>query len=231
MVYCCSDLHGSYEQWCKIKNFLKEDDHLFILGDCIDRRAGGLGILTEALADSRCTVLCGNHEDMFANALEEELIYGNSDYWVWIWFQNGGRITYDEWQEAGRDFDWIGRIKALPTYAEYTNPSGDHFLLSHSGATPKRGHGLDSLTSKALLWDRDCLRELHWHRDENEYHVFGHTPVLLMHNYTVECGDNAVAPLCFCDGHKINIDNGACWTDEVCLLNLDTNEVIMVGVE
>ena len=230
-TYAVSDLHGCYEQWLKIRNKLKDNDTLYVLGDCIDRQVGGLGILQEAINDPRCIVLCGNHEDMMMEALEEELEYEYADYWTYRWFSNGGKVTYEEWNEAGRDFSWISKIKALPLYAEYTNPLGEHILLSHSGATPKANHTLKSLGRKALLWDRDCLRERHWHRAENEFHVFGHTPTLLMDKYNAECLKDETAPLCFCDNHKINIDNGACWTDEVCLLNLDTGDWEMVGLE
>ena len=71
-TYAVSDLHGCYEQWLKIRNKLKDNDTLYVLGDCIDRQAGGLGILQEAIEDPRCIVLCGNHEDMMMEALEEE---------------------------------------------------------------------------------------------------------------------------------------------------------------
>ena len=32
-TYCVADLHGCYSIWKQIKNFLKEDDTLYILGD------------------------------------------------------------------------------------------------------------------------------------------------------------------------------------------------------
>lgn len=220
-VFAVSDLHGCWEQWNEIRKFLKDNDKLFILGDCIDRQSGGLAILEEALADPRCTILCGNHEDMMAEALSNEILYDESDYWTWRWFSNGGNVTFDEWQEAGRDFKWIRILKDLPLWAEYINQEGDKILLSHSGATPKSCWPLSSLSRNALLWDRNCLRECHWHREDNEYAVFGHTPVQIMDKYC-GCGKCEQAPLVFCDGHKINIDNGSCWNRQVCMVNLDT---------
>lgn len=220
-AYAVSDLHGCWEQWNEIRKFLKDDDKLYVLGDCIDRQPGGLAILEEAITDHRCTVLCGNHEDMMMEALKNEILYDESDYWTWCWFSNGGNITFEEWKEAGRDFGWIKTIKELPLWAEYVNQEGDKIIMSHSGATPKSGWSIDSLSRKTLLWDRDCLRERSWHREDNEYAVFGHTPIQIMDKYC-GCGDCKQAPLVFCDGHKINIDNGACWNRQVCLLNLDT---------
>lgn len=221
-AYAVSDLHGCWNQWNQIRNFLKEDDKLFVLGDCIDRQEGGLAILQEAINDARCVVLCGNHEDMMADALEEELEYGYSDYWIWRWFQNGGRVTYDEWQEAGRDFNWIGKIKGLPLFAEYTNKQGDRILMTHSGRVPKQGFETGPQSRRLLLWDRDHLKERKWHRLDNEFVVHGHTPITIMPFY--EGKDIEIEPgACYyCDCHKINIDNGSCWTNYVCLLDLDT---------
>ena len=221
-IYCCSDLHGCWEQWNEIRKFLKDDDKLYVLGDCIDRQPGGLAILTEALADPRCTVLCGNHEDMMMEALSSEIIYDESDYWTWRWFQNGGNITFDEWQEAGRDFGWIQRIKQLPLWAEYINQEGDKILLSHSGCVPKRNWGMDSLSRKTHLWDRDHLTDVSWHRNENEFIVHGHTPIPLMPHFKGKDVEIEPGALWYCDSHKINIDNASCWTRQVCVLDLDT---------
>lgn len=222
-TYAISDLHGSYEIWLKIHNtFLKENDKLFILGDCIDRGDGGLAILTEALNDTRCVVLCGNHEDLMINALEEEIQYGYSDYWIYKWFQNGGRITYDEWQEKGRDFSWIGRLKALSLWAEYTNKDGNKILMSHSGIVPKRNWGMDSLGRNSLLWNRDHLTDIRWHRAENEFSLHGHTPIMIMPHFSGKGVNIEPGAFYYCDGHKINIDNGTVWTKQSCVLDLDT---------
>lgn len=221
-VYAVSDLHGCWNQWNEIRKSLKEDDKLFLLGDCIDRKEGGLAILQEAMGDERVTVLCGNHEDMMMEALDEELTYGNSDYWMWRWFSNGGRITYDEWQEAGRDFSWINKIRALPLWAEYTNKDGDHILMTHSGAVPKRGWDFHPQGRRLYLWDRDHLKNFHWHRDENEFIVHGHTPIPIMPQFNGKDVEIEPGAFWYCDCHKINIDNGGVWTGNICLLDLDT---------
>ena len=221
-VFAVSDLHGCWTQWNEIHKFLKDDDKLFVLGDCIDRQSGGLAILSEAIEDPRCIVLCGNHEDMMADALDEEVRYGYSDYWIWRWFQNGGQVTYDDWQEAGRDFNWISKIKALPLWAEYVNQEGDKIILSHSGQMPKRTWSMDSLSRKSLLWDRDHINEISWHREDNEFVVHGHTPIALMPFYKGKDVEIEPGACYYCDGHKINIDNASCWTQQVCLLDLDT---------
>lgn len=233
-VYSVSDLHGCYEQWSQIRQFLKEDDTLYVLGDCIDRQTSGLGILQEAIGDPRCIVLCGNHEDMMMNALDEEVQYGYSDYWIWRWFQNGGQVTYDEWQEAGRDFGWIGRIKALPLWAEYTNVHGDHILMTHSGCLPKIGYGFDPSLRRLWVWDRDHLKEKRWHRDKNEFVVHGHTTTIhLLENLNILEESDISNPLLvkYCQNHKINIDLCAHYTGICALLNLDSLQPIYFNSE
>ena len=223
-VYAVSDLHGCWERWNDIHNFLKEDDTLYILGDCIDRHEGGLTIITEALADPRCIVLCGNHEDMMLRALEYEIKNQESDYWVWRWFQNGGEDTFNEWKAAGGDFGWIDRLKQLPLYAKYVNTEGDTIIMTHSGATPKHNWSIESLSRETLLWDRRHLQDIRWHRHDNEFVVHGHTPIPVMPFYKNK--DVVIEPgaLCYCDGHKINLDTGGVWTGYFCVLDLDTFE-------
>ena len=230
-VYAVADLHGCWAQWNSIRNFLKEDDKLFVLGDCIDRGDSGLAILQEALDDPRCMVLCGNHEDMMADALDEEVRYGYSDYWIWRWFQNGGRTTYEQWQEAGMDFSWIGKIKGLPLFAEYTNTQGDRILMTHSGRVPRKGYENSPQSRRLLLWDRDHLKERKWHREENEFIVHGHTPILIMPQFDGKDVEIEPGAFHYCDGHKINIDNASFHTGNVCLLDLDTYDEHIFGVD
>lgn len=230
-VYAVADLHGCWTQWNSIRNFLKEDDKLFVLGDCIDRGDSGLAILQEVLDNPRCVVLCGNHEDMMADALDEEARYGYSDYWIWRWFQNGGRTTYDQWQEAGMDFSWIGKIKGLPLFAEYTNIQGDRILMTHSGRVPRKGYENSPQSRRLLLWDRDHLKERKWHREENEFIVHGHTPILIMPQFDGKDVEIEPGAFHYCDGHKINIDNAGYHTGNICLLDLDTYDEHIFGVD
>lgn len=233
-VYAVADLHGCWTQWNSIRNFLKEDDKLFVLGDCIDRGDSGLAILQEALDDPRCTVLCGNHEDMMADALDEEVRYGYSDYWIWRWFQNGGRITYDQWQEAGMDFSWIGKIKGLPLFAEYTNTQGDRILMTHSGRIPRKGYENSPQSRRLLLWDRDHLKERKWHREENEFIVHGHTTIIhLLEDLNILEESDIAHPriIKYCDKHKINIDLCSYYTGICALLDLDSLKPIYFNLE
>lgn len=225
-IFACSDLHGCYEQWLAIQKFCKDSDKIYVLGDCIDRGPDPMGVLKSVLDDPRATLLCGNHEDMMMQALDEERTFGSSDYWMWIWFNNGGRITYNQWQEDGMDYSWIERIQKLPTYAKYTNTEGYTLVMTHSGAVPKTGYDVSSLSRKTQIWDRDHLDDMQWHRDEHEISLFGHTPIECLSDYNAiwEIGTAEPGAVWFCEGHKCDIDNGGFYTGNICLLDLDTYE-------
>ena len=228
--FAVSDLHGCYKQWKQIQAFCSPNDRIFVLGDCIDRGADGFKVLKSVLNDSRTTLLCGNHEDMMAEALLEEVDYGFADYWSWRWFSNGGQVTYDGWQEDGRNFDWISVLRNLPLWAKYTNKDGFEIIMTHSGVTPKTGYDISTCPRKALLWDRDHLSATRWHRPKNEIHIHGHTPQPLMPQFEGREVELEPGALWYCEGHKCNIDNGSIWTGNVCLLDLDTfDEHIFMG--
>lgn len=219
--YAVSDLHGCYNQWRQIQSFCKDSDRIYVLGDCIDRGPDSFDTLKSVMRDPRTTLLCGNHEDMMLQTLIDEQDE-DEDLAFWLWSSNGGRKTYDEWQEDGRKFDWIPTLKALPLWARYTNQEGYEIIMTHSGVTPKAGFDISSCSRKSFLWDRKHTREQKWHRYDNEIIVHGHTPVILMPHF--ENKDVIVEPGAFwyCDDHKCNIDNCGFETGYICLLDLDT---------
>ena len=48
-IYAFSDIHGNYNLFRQIKNFIKENDVVFCLGDCCDRGLDGIKIIQEIL--------------------------------------------------------------------------------------------------------------------------------------------------------------------------------------
>ena len=59
MIYVMSDIHGCVARYQSVLRQikLKKTDHLYILGDVIDRSPGGIGILRETMKKktSRCS--------------------------------------------------------------------------------------------------------------------------------------------------------------------------------
>lgn len=71
MIYVMSDIHGCDARYRDILKQikLKAEDHLYILGDVIDRGPNGLGILRDIMKKDNTTLLLGNHEHMMLEAL------------------------------------------------------------------------------------------------------------------------------------------------------------------
>lgn len=128
-IYACSDLHGQYKLWTKIKNYLQDDDKLFFLGDAIDRGSDGIKIMLEMLLDKRVVYLIGNHEEMMYEAL--------NDFDIDLWCSNGGYNTYQKFNELSLEcqefiLSSLEDLRKIPYY-EYTNEDNQSIFLSHSG--------------------------------------------------------------------------------------------------
>ena len=74
MVYVLSDIHGRTDRFREVMRQinLRKEDHLYVLGDVIDRYPDGLRILRNLLKRSNVTVLLGNHEHMMLEALTKD---------------------------------------------------------------------------------------------------------------------------------------------------------------
>lgn len=71
ITYCMSDIHGDLDRFQKM---LKEiafsaADSLYILGDVIDYRIGGVAILSQIMQAPNMTLIRGDHEQMCLDAL------------------------------------------------------------------------------------------------------------------------------------------------------------------
>ena len=50
-IYVCSDIHGMYDLYCRMLETVQfsDGDHLYILGDMIDRGPDGIKILQDVI--------------------------------------------------------------------------------------------------------------------------------------------------------------------------------------
>lgn len=244
-VYACADLHGCYWAWEEIKNFLKPDDTLYFLGDAIDRGEQGWQIMKELLNDPRVIYIMGNHELMMLDAI------GNAspktfdpemfrwDEAMYIWFQNGGEVTYNSFLADEERFDVIQKVKSLPFVTVYHNSNDENVYLLHAGC---HYSSLNKLTEFDAVWNRTHYRLNNWDGHYEDIIVHGHTPIPMMVQEQDEVArfydkdiithtDDMIEPgaYWYAKGHKVNIDCGTVWTDCSVLLNLDTwDEAIFV---
>lgn len=94
MVYCMSDLHGERAFFLRMLEQIhfSETDHLYILGDVIDRGPDGVELLLQIMEAPNMTMLLGNHEHMCLCTLGPRNVVGARE----LWKQNGGQSTYRE---------------------------------------------------------------------------------------------------------------------------------------
>lgn len=187
MIYVTSDLHGySYE---KFMGFLdssgfSEDDHLFVLGDVIDRGDDGIRLLKWLMGKRNTTLILGNHEVMmmgctfiFDEVREDNLSSLTADKLaaLYDWERNGGDVTIKALKAEGEDgreaiFDYLMNC---PLY-ERVSAGGSEFVLVHSGLgnySPERE--IEDYELYELLQTRPYLTDRY---SEDFLTVIGHTP-------------------------------------------------------
>lgn len=231
-VYACSDLHGCYNLWEKIKEYISDDDHIYFLGDAIDRGLNSIKLMLELIYDDRVTYIGGNHEEMMFNALktysEDEPFSNNMNLWCY----NGGYETYEQYRALSKDeqkkiYTELKNNILNKIYAVYTGNPNSNIILHHSGSDIKNFSHLDTLTR----WDRDHIynKELYVRKDSKKsiILVHGHTPVQSKY-FHPEWKNNIknISIERYCYGQKIDIDLGCFLSRKTCLLDLNTLEPI-----
>ena len=175
-VIAVGDIHATAEPYLKFLDWVRDSGaHVILLGDLIDRGGDDLIVLelTRSLLEDPSrnglesfTVIRGNHEQMFLNALEEP---GAALDWI----RNGGNI--EELEGLKKHAEWI---RELPYYVTI----GDT-LFAHAGCPPGKDPqtmmGTNYLREQ-FLWMRHPFLELgpqfeKWNPSLKKV-VFGHTP-------------------------------------------------------
>lgn len=221
-TFAVSDLHGMYDLYKQINEFITPEDVVFCLGDCGDRGPDGWRIITEVLSNPQWFYLKGNHEDMLAKAIKSVSydVYDSDDYFLLC--HNGGGKTYQDWgTNTNWDTSWANELNKLPYFYAYNNLEDKRVYLSHAGFNPM-AKKLNKLTEETLIWDRNHLKNSHWLGAEDEIIIHGHTPVALANKGRSR--PDLLRIENYCDGHKYNLDLASWYTGVACLLDLNTFE-------
>ena len=234
MIYATTDLHGNYDLWKQIQNYLQEDDKLIFLGDAIDRGDRGFEIFMEMLDDPRVIFVKGNHEDMMYKAYNSSDYYGRES--LKLWHHNGGRATQKNMNDLinkgvitfEEAMSYIQKIDVMPTYVQCPIEGTDTVVyLTHAGFTPS--HAFMQLSTYdqeyKMIWDRKHLGDKWPQEYKNIFIIHGHTPAQFMKTYagTEVWSDTGLSS--YADGHKINLDLGAPSTGIAALYCINTMSV------
>lgn len=233
-TYVIADIHGEYDFFMKMleKLNLQEQDHLYILGDVLDRGPAPLKTLLKIMDMPNVTCMLGNHELMAVQCLEflnreiteKTLAELDLDFLegILVWARyNGGQMTMNEFMglEPETRQKIIDFIKELTVYQELT-VGGEDYLLVHAGLGHFRpDKDLDDYTLEELVWERPDYNKKYFRK---KYVVTGHTPT-----QTIE--DNPRPGYIFRKNNHIVIDCGCHWDDgRLGAICLDTGEEIYV---
>lgn len=226
--YAISDLHGEYLLYDKVCAFLKPEDKVYFLGDATDRGGHSFRTMQAIFSNPQWIYLCGNHEDMLADAIYEYYEGDGTDCYMQL-ASNGGSSTFDSWMQNGASMLWYELLKRLPTYETYYNKNGILILLSHAGFTPKWKYNHITIPNREqLLWSRNHFDDK-WDKKNlnNVVCVHGHTPQSYQIPNEQEWEPGAYW---YCNDHKVNIDCGSHWTKYTVLLDLDTFDECVVSI-
>lgn len=232
--YAISDIHGMYDIYEQVCAMLQPDDVVYFLGDAGDRGYDCFHCIKAIYENPQWIYLKGNHEDLMEKGLREIIHaeeYGFLDNDFDLWMYNGGHSTYDEWMADGADPVWIVRLKKLQLSAEYTNSKGITFHMSHAGFTCGRP---EQMWGDELVWSRSHFFN-YWDEDNfpNDICIHGHTPLEFLNEEMEWHGnrewkykyDKPEAHV-YCNGHKIDIDNGVFYTKATVIYDLDEMKAI-----
>lgn len=222
-TYAFTDIHGNYNLWLAIKNYCKEDDIIYFLGDAIDRGPDGIKIMQEMFNDKRIIYILGNHEDMFLDYVKDinmalitnkNIIIANES---WVTLKAFQALSEQEQQEL------IHNLKTKTTFKNlYINKDNKKIYLSHSGFNFNE---LLSDNPANFIWNRNHLVETKWCGDEDSYIVHGHSPVQYLQEINKDLiGKKSIGICKYCNQHKIDLDLATFVSKRITLLNLDTLE-------
>ena len=180
-IYCISDIHGCYDEFCYLltKLNLKKYDTLILMGDYVDRGPKSKQVIDKIIElQSVCNVIAlkGNHEDMMYEAL-----VNNSDRDVKMWMTNGGYqtlLSYGDIETVLADIrelpeilkKHLNFIKTLELYYET-----DTHIFVH--ASPGLNTPIDEQPEEHLIWRRPQSgdEEFGYNHSSGKTIVSGHT--------------------------------------------------------
>ena len=201
MIYVMSDIHGHQEAFDDILSQiqLSDHDHLYILGDVIDRGPDGIELFQRIRQMPQTTLLLGNHEYMMINRYQAP---EDIDAKV-LWYMNGGGETEDHFRtlKTEEQISLLKYLKALPLQLEVT-VNDKTFILVH--AAPRELYG-------QYRWEReDETKFVVWHRWKAEALMVPGKTVVIGHTSTRHYQSTTGGMKIFYGKNFIDIDCGCC---------------------
>lgn len=229
MRYVISDIHGCKKEYLQLLNKIQfsDQDHLYILGDILDRGFDPIGVLQDAMKRKNVTFILGNHEYLFwyfIKTLGFELSNFQSeeeklDFRLWI--KDGGLPTLDGFIDLPATmkkqiFEFISNTKAY----EVLENEGKKYILVHAGITEfKEEKSLDQYQCLDFVSDRINYRK-RYYEDKNTFIISGHTPTPFLRTDR--------KPEVFRQNGHIAIDCGCVYGGKLAAYCIETGDAVYV---
>lgn len=232
MNYVISDIHGCYSEFLKLldKISFSEEDHLYILGDVLDRGFDPIGALLNIMDRKNVTYILGNHDFLLYSMVQR---FGinlcdfkcEDDKWdIRLWLLDGGIPTMDSFLELSEETRWkVAEYLSDASLYEVIENSRGKFILSHAGIDNfEEGKELSDYNLYDFIYCRMNYNKRLF-KDENTYLVTGHTPTP-----TIRMDKK---PLVFEENGYIAVDCGCVFGGKLAAYCLDTGEITYVDKE
>ena len=185
-VYVMSDIHGQKERFFKMLdtiNFTK-NDHLYILGDVVDRGPDGVVLLQYIMKQKNITLLMGNHEYMMLQYYETIASETVDLTTIERWHRNGCDTTLAQMQECSylQQESIVQYLRNLPLCISDLNVNNKIFYLVHGAPIKSIQSGIVYLDSEYLKLFR--VEDFIWNRTKSENAMIEGKTVIVGHTQT-----------------------------------------------
>ena len=229
MRYIISDIHGCKKQYLKLleKINFSDRDHLYILGDAIDRGAQSIEVLRYIMEQKNVTYLMGNHDYNFYLFIKElglnmNSFKNNEIKWAFKFWQCDGGLPTLEGFLALSEFEREEIYDFLENASIYEEieHEGKKYILSHAGIMNFQEEKLLEEYSDSDFINGRMDYDKRYFQDESIYIVSGHTPTFYIRRDR--------KPLVFQENGHIEVDCGCVYGGNLAAFCIETGEIIYV---
>lgn len=232
-IYCISDIHGDYEKYIKMLEFINfsDKDVLYVIGDVIDRGNQSIRILQDMMLRDNVIPIIGNHEYMaisclkfLMNDITEDNIKNISDEMIQgllEWQNVGGQTTMDEFHKLEREEqqDIIDYLEEFSLY-ETVRIHGNEFVLVHAGLSNfSEDKALEDYQLYEMIFEQPDYNEIYY---KNKFLVTGHYPTRAIDN-------NPKPDYIYKANHHIAIDCGCGYGGQLGAICLDNGKEFYIS--
>lgn len=219
-MFIIGDVHGELQLLQNLLSYI-EDDHVYFVGDLIDRGPKSIETLQFVIENTQYKVVLGNHEEMMLNYLRS---IGRSE--KLFWFDNYGNTTLKSYSclSEKKQQQIFQYLQNLPYYYYIEDLN---VLISHAGV---KGYPLTPVSNdfntllnmqkpNDFLWSR--RREFIFNdyiKSFNTIFISGHTP-------TTSLGPSKKDPKIVKIENRFLIDCGAFFTGILAGIQIADNKV------